>query len=62
MTGSEQLFGKPESIGHRMKDAIREATGLAASVGLSATKYVAKVARSDPLMQGYVPGVGTKER
>ncbi|MGD0533508.1 MAG: hypothetical protein ABSA62_14920, partial [Methyloceanibacter sp.] len=44
MTGSEQLFGKPESIGHRMKDAIREATGLAASVGLSATKYVAKVA------------------
>lgn len=45
MTGSERLFGDPESIGRRLKDAIREATcGLTASVGLSATKYVAKVA------------------
>ena len=45
MTGSEQLFGEPESIGRRLKDAIREATGgLTASVGLSGTKYVAKVA------------------
>jgi DNA polymerase IV len=45
MTGSEQLFGDPHSIGRRLKDAVREATGgLRASVGLSATKYVAKVA------------------
>jgi DNA polymerase-4 len=45
MTGSEKLFGKPEYIGSRLKAAIREATGgLTASVGLSATKYVAKVA------------------
>ena len=44
MTGSEQLFGHPQSIGRRLKTAIREATGLTASVGLSATKYVAKVA------------------
>jgi DNA polymerase IV len=45
MTGSEQLFGDPESIGRRLKAAIREAPGgLTASVGLSATKYVAKVA------------------
>jgi len=45
MTGSEHLFGGPESIGRRLKTAIREATGgLTASVGLSATKYVAKVA------------------
>jgi DNA polymerase-4 len=44
MTGSEQLFGDPQSIGRRLKTAIREATGLTASVGLSATKYVAKVA------------------
>ena len=45
MTGSEQLFGDPRSIGRRLKSAIREATGgLTASVGLSATKYVAKVA------------------
>ncbi len=45
MTGSEQLFGDPESIGRRVKEAVREATGgLTASVGLSGTKYVAKVA------------------
>ena len=45
MTGSEQLFGDPESMGRRLKGAIRDATGgLTASVGLSATKYVAKVA------------------
>src|SRR3954452_22178075 len=45
LTGSEQLFGDPESIGRRLKNAIREATGgLTASVGFSATKYVAKVA------------------
>lgn len=45
MTGSEQLFGDPQSIGRRLKQAIHEATGgLTASVGLSATKFVAKVA------------------
>jgi DNA polymerase-4 len=45
MTGSEQLFGDPHSMGRRLKDAVREATGgLTASVGISATKYVAKVA------------------
>jgi DNA polymerase-4 len=45
MTGSEQLFGDAQSIGSRLKDAVRAATGgLTASVGLSATKYVAKVA------------------
>ncbi len=45
MTGSERLFGDPESMGRRLKAAIRDATGgLTASVGLSATKYVAKVA------------------
>src|SRR3990170_1054403 len=45
MTGCERLFGDPESIGRRLKAAIGDATdGLTASVGLSATKYVAKVA------------------
>jgi DNA polymerase-4 len=44
MTGSEQLFGDPENMGRRLKAAVRDATGLSASVGLSATKYVAKVA------------------
>lgn len=45
MTGSTRLFGDPETMGRRLKAAVRDATGgLTASVGLSATKYVAKVA------------------
>jgi DNA polymerase-4 len=45
MTGAERLFGPPESMGRRLKNAVREATGgLTASVGISGTKYVAKVA------------------
>ena len=45
MTGAEGLFGDPESMGRRLKAAVREATGgLTASVGISSTKYVAKVA------------------
>jgi DNA polymerase-4 len=45
MTGSEDIFGMPEMIGQRLKRAIRDVTGgLTASVGLSSTKYVAKVA------------------
>jgi DNA polymerase-4 len=45
MTGAEPLFGDPAAIGRKLKQAVREATGgLTASVGLSGTKYVAKVA------------------
>ena len=45
MTGAERLFGSPEAIGLKLKSAVREATGgLTASVGISGTKYVAKVA------------------
>jgi DNA polymerase-4 len=45
MTGCERIFGGPRHIGQQLKDAVREATGgLAASVGVSGTKYVAKVA------------------
>ena len=45
MTGSDKLFGSPEAIGRRLKAAVRDATGgLTASVGISGTKYVAKVA------------------
>ena len=44
MTGSERLFGSPEAMGRKLKDTVREATGLTVSVGVSGTKYVAKVA------------------
>lgn len=45
MTGSEGLFGPPDAMGKAIKAAVREATGgLTVSVGLAATKFVAKVA------------------
>ena len=45
LTGSSQLLGDHHTIGMKLKAAVREATGgLTASVGISATKYVAKVA------------------
>jgi DNA polymerase-4 len=45
MTGSDKLFGPPQAIGRKLKAAVRDATGgLTASVGISGTKYVAKVA------------------
>jgi DNA polymerase-4 len=44
MTGSERIFGPPRAIGTKLKEAVRDATGLTVSVGLSGTKYVAKVA------------------
>ena len=44
MSGSEHFFGPPEKIGQRIKSAVLDATGLNISVGISGTKYVAKVA------------------
>ena len=44
MSGAEGLFGPPAEMGRRIKDAVRHATGLTISVGVSSTKHVAKVA------------------
>ena len=44
MTGAERLFGTPQQMAERMRHAIREAVDLPASVGVAATKFVAKVA------------------
>lgn len=45
LTGTGPLLGDPRTIGMNLKAAVREATGgLTVSVGISATKYVAKVA------------------
>jgi DNA polymerase-4 len=63
MTGSEELFGVPELMGNHLKLAIREVTGgLTASVGLSSTKYVAKVASAFRKPDGLtvVPPEGAK--
>lgn len=45
MTGTEHLFGEPRAMAQRLRAAVTQATGgLTISVGVSATKYVAKVA------------------
>ena len=44
MTGCEALFGSPREMGEAVRSAVFEATGLTVSVGVSTTKYVAKVA------------------
>ncbi len=45
MSGAENIFGPPEAMGRKLKDAVREVTGgLNVTVGISGTKYVAKVA------------------
>ena len=47
MSGSERIFGSPESFARKLKRAVADATGgLTVSVGVSGTKYVAKVASS----------------
>lgn len=44
MSGAGHIFGSPQRIGRRIKAAVYDATGLNISVGVSGTKYVAKVA------------------
>jgi len=44
MTGAEHIFGGPESMGLKIKKAVKEMTHLNISVGVSGTKYVPKVA------------------
>lgn len=45
MSGAEGLFGTPQEMAQQIKAAVFAATGgLTASVGISSTKYVAKVA------------------
>lgn len=44
VSGSLKLFGSPAEIARSIRERIRERTGLPASVGLGATKFVAKLA------------------
>jgi DNA polymerase-4 len=63
MTGTEHLFGPPEAMGRRIKEAVMEATGLHISVGVAASKYVAKVASGESKPRGLlvVPPDTTEE-
>jgi len=44
VTGEEAHFGPPAELGRRIKQAIREAVALTASVGVAPCKFVAKLA------------------
>ncbi len=46
VSGAVKLLGTPWQIGTRLRERIHSETGLRASVGAAATKYVAKVASS----------------
>ena len=44
LTGTEGLFGPPEQTARKLKQRVKEETGLTVSVGLAPTKYLAKIA------------------
>ncbi len=58
MSGASHIFGDARQIGHAIKVAVYSATGLHISVGISSTKYVAKVASAHEKPNGLtvVPG------
>jgi DNA polymerase IV len=63
VTQSETLFGGAEAIGRRIKEEIRNETGLTASVGIAPNKFVAKVASDIGKPDGFVvvPEEGIRE-
>ncbi|MBW2000318.1 MAG: DNA polymerase IV [Deltaproteobacteria bacterium] len=44
VTGSVRLFGSPMEIAKKIKEAVREETGLTISAGIAPSKFVAKIA------------------
>lgn len=54
VAGSHRLFGSSVEIGHTIKRRIREETGLVASVGIAASKFVAKIASDLEKPDGFV--------
>ena len=62
VAGSERLYGSPEQIAHRIKQAIKDELGLVASVGVAANKFVAKIASDIDKPDGFkvVPAAQTQ--
>ena len=54
MSGAEYLFGPPATMGRKIKAAVFEATRLNVSVGISGSKYVAKVASAHGKPDGLI--------
>lgn len=44
MTGTERLWGPPSQAARRLKDRVRERTGLTISIGVAPNPYLAKIA------------------
>ena len=43
MTGTEKLFGKPQDAAKKIKDRVKEYTGLTVSIGIASNPYLAKI-------------------
>lgn len=54
VTGSKPIFGSAEEIGRAIKKAIKDETGLIASVGLAPNKFLAKLASDLEKPDGFV--------
>jgi DNA polymerase-4 len=52
LTGTERLLGPPRRAGEALRRAVRDATGLAVSVGIAPTKMVAKIASDEAKPDG----------
>ncbi len=59
LTGSERLHGPPLQAAHKLHNAVKQATGLNCSIGIAASRMVAKVASDQAKPNGIlwiVPG------
>ena len=63
ITGTEKLFGPPETLALKLKKQITEKTGLTVSTGLASNKYVAKIASGMSKPDGlFIVAPGDEER
>jgi nucleotidyltransferase/DNA polymerase involved in DNA repair len=54
LTGTDRLFGDPEQTAQRIKNEVKKRTGLTVSVGMAATKYIAKIASGLHKPDGFI--------
>ncbi len=63
VSGARKLFGSPREIAREARTRIRQEVGVPASVGIAATKHVAKIASSHAKPDGVllIPAAATKD-